>query len=107
KGRAWPLVSTAIRARVCSQTFRACTVLECFRNDPRGMACASTVYIGDAFRSMALFRAGVVFGGWVSFLVAGCSTLAGCLGGIAMVDPFIPFSCHVAVRHPLWISTVL
>jgi hypothetical protein len=53
---------------VYTHTSRACTVLECFRNDPHGMACASTVYIGDAFRSMALFRAGVVLGGWVSFL---------------------------------------
>ena len=52
-------------------------------------------------------RAGVVFGGGAAFLVAGCSTLAECLNRAAMVDPYLPFSCHAAVRHPLRISCVL
>jgi hypothetical protein len=54
KSRAKPAVSTPIDATVLSGAFLAGVVLDCFCVDPHGTACASTVYIGDAFRSVAL-----------------------------------------------------
>ena len=58
-----PLFRRPLAQRFGTEAFSAGVVLDCFCVDPRGMACAGTVYIGDAFRSVALCRAGVVFGG--------------------------------------------
>jgi hypothetical protein len=71
------------------------------------MACSGALYIGDAFGSVARRRAGVVFGSWVSLLVAGNSTLAKRFNGAAMAHPSISFSRHLAVRLPRRISRVL
>src|SRR5260370_41123241 len=100
-------VPTAICAMVCLGAFSSSFVLDCFCVDASGMARACCVYAGNAFGRMALGRAGVVFGRWVSFLAAGYSTLAARIDGAAMVDPFVPLSCYLAVRHSIRISCVL
>ena len=99
--------ATPLARRFGRALSHAGVLLDRFCVDAHWMARAGTVYIGDAFRSVARLRAGFVFGSWVSFLVASYSTLAERLNCAAMVDPFILFSRHPAVRHPLRISCIL
>ena len=63
KGPARSSVSAAIRATVRTGAFSAGLVLGRFSADARGLACAGIVYTGDALGSVALRRAGFVFGG--------------------------------------------
>ena len=71
-----PMFRRPFVRRSAADSFSTHSVLDCFCADASRMACAGTVYIGNAFRAVARRRAGVVFGSGVSFLVAGCSALA-------------------------------